>query len=43
MPKLSVVCPYCKEVVVVEVGGVDQYYESIVDCPLEDCGGRIAL
>ena len=36
-------CPYCHKVSIVEVGGVNQYYESIVKCQNEECEKEFCL
>lgn len=40
---LNVICPHCFKESIVEVGGVNQYYESIVKCQNEECGEEFAL
>jgi len=41
--EISVTCPYCSKVQVVKLGGVNQYYESIVRCANKECDKEFAL
>ena len=40
---IVVVCPYCKKESDVEIGGVNEFYESIVKCKNKMCEREFVL